>query len=266
MSGLLHTLYERARAARHNRLHLNAFRMRYLPSRRPPAWRMTDGRVELILDRYPYHPCHDIEGYLQGGARGGIRPQPGETVVDAGGCFGEFTIFAAKCVGPTGRVLMLEPDPRNLDVARHLLKLNGDPPNVTLVPAGLWNSRTTLRFRAGRDATSSVLADDADVPAGDVIEIPTHSLASLADAYQLDRLDLVKMDVEGAELQAVDGLADLPAAMRPRLAIASYHWVTDERDGRRTWQLLEPRLRSFGYAVETGFPGHLTTWAWPGEA
>ena len=264
MSALFHTLYEHGRAARHNRLHLDRFRMRYLPARDPPAWRVRDGRgVELLFDRYPYLACHDIEGYLAGGARGGIRPGPGQTVVDAGGCFGEFTLFASQCVGPAGRVLMLEPDPRNLAVARHYLDLNGSPPNVEIVPAGLWDRQTTLRFHAGHDATSSVLEDGDDAPAGDVIEIPTHSLASLAETYHLERLDLVKMDIEGAELNAIEGLVNLPAALRPRFAIASYHFVDGPDDPRRTWQLLEPRLRELNYSVETGNPRHMTTWAWP---
>ena len=244
--------YERVRCVRHNLLHLREFHLSY----RPPLWRVRDrGGLALDFPFYPYISCYDLEGYLAGGR---LRPRPGDVVVDAGGCFGEYALYAAKLVGPAGRVLMLEPDPKNAEIARKLFALNGSPSNLDIVPAGLWHSRTTLRFRTGHDAVSTVVA--AGEPAGeDVIEIPTHSFQSLIDTYRLDRLDLVKMDIEGAEIEAMRPFSELPQHYRPRFAIASYHLV----DGRQTCEALEAQLRGLGYRVETGNPHHLTTWAWP---
>ena len=243
-------IYERLRCGRHNLLHLRTFRLGY----RRGHWHVSDGDVEMTFSRYPYLAFHDIEGYLFDGR---WKPQPGETIVDAGGCFGEFSIYAAKRVGPTGRVLMLEPDPANRRVAQEFLALNGSPPNVEIVPAGLWREPGVLKFEAGQGATSAVAG--ADASGEHVIEIPVHSLASLADAYQLARIDLVKMDIEGAEVEVIAGASQHPQHLRPRYAIASYHIV----DGERTSVALEKKFAEMNYEVRSGFPKHLTTWASP---
>jgi FkbM family methyltransferase len=249
---------EFARCARHNLLHLRVFGISYGGG----LWRARDRDVSMVFPYYPYLAFYEIEGYLN---QGRWRPQPGMTVIDAGGCFGEFSIYASKCVGPRGRVLILEPDPQNIERAKEVFRLNGNPSNIEIVPAGLWKQRGTVRFRAGHGSDSAIDSDAAPDAAsgratgGDVIEIPTHSLASLTSEYKLDRIDLVKMDIEGAELDAVAGVADLPPNLRPRFAIASYHVVA----GRRTADALAEIFPGLGFHCRTGYPDHLTTWAAP---
>jgi FkbM family methyltransferase len=242
-------LKEFARCTRHNLLHLRLFRISYSNG----LWRARDGDVLMLFPYYPYLAFHDIEGYLNNGR---WRPQPGMTVLDVGGCRGEFALYAAKCVGPTGRVLMLEPDPQNITEAREVFALNGNPPNIEIVPAGLWKERGSVRFRSGQGATSAIESFDA-APSGEVIEIPTHSLASLVSEYKLDRLDMVKMDIEGAELDVIASADQLPAHLKPRYAIASYHIV----NGRRTADVLAEMFPKLGYHCKSGYPNHLTTWA-----
>jgi FkbM family methyltransferase len=244
-------LWELARCTRHNLLHLRKFRLSY----RGGVWYVTDGDVELKFPYYPYIPFYDIEGYLN---EGRWSPQPGMTVLDAGGCNGEFALYAAKRVGPGGRVLMLEPDPKNIEVAKRVFEMNGNPSNLEIVPVGLWSKPDKLRFSAISDATSAV-AKDATAGDANTIEIDVHSLPSLAREMNLSRLDMVKMDIEGAELEAISALPDMPPGLRPSFAIASYHVV----DGRRTADVLPELFRRVGYACRTGHPQHLTTWATP---
>ncbi len=247
-------IMELVRCMRHNLLHLRVFRVTF----RRGLWHVHDGRgVEMVFPHYPYLAFHDIEGYLR---HGDWRIEPGMTVVDAGGCWGEFALYAAKCVGPGGRVLMLEPDPGNVEVAKKTFELNGNPAQLEVIPAGLWREPGKLRFGAGQGATSTLV----DVAfgangSGDSIEIDVESLASLARRAKLGRLDFVKMDIEGAELEAVAGATDLPSACKPRYAIASYHVV----NGTRTADVLPGLFSKMGYDCTTGNDRHLTTWAWP---
>ena len=244
---------ELARCTRHNLLHLRTFHLSY----RRGLWTVRDGDLTMVFPRYPYLAFHDIEGYLN---HGQWRPRPGMTVVDAGGCFGEFALYAAKCVGPTGRVLMLEPDPANIAVAREFLSLNGNPANVEIIPAGLWSRPGKLRFNAGHGAESAVATvDSPGSAAATSIEIDVHSLASLARAYALDRVDFVKMDIEGAEVEVISAAGELPPQLKPRYAIASYHIV----DGRKSADVLAELFPKLGYHCRTGYPAHLTTWASP---
>jgi FkbM family methyltransferase len=254
---LRRSLFEHARCTKHNLRDLSYFQLRYKGAAGYEV--STPSGIILRFPHYPYLAFHDIEGYIR---QGKWSPEPGMTVVDAGGCYGEFAVYAAKSVGPGGRVLMLEPDPANVEVAQKVFAMNGNPPNLEIVPAGLWREPGKLRFNAGQDAQSAVVGDDAPHGNGSAIEIDVHSLSSLAQRYGLDRLDFVKMDVEGAELEVIAAAGALPANLRPRYAIASYHVV----DGRPTADTLPRLFEGFGYRCEKGYPNHLTTWASPANS
>jgi FkbM family methyltransferase len=247
------TVKEVVRCTRHNLLHLNHFHLSYAGGGR---WVVGDGRVRMIFPRYPYLAFHEMEGYLFDGK---WRPEPGMTVLDVGGCYGEYALYASQRVGPTGKVIMLEPDPQNIAVARETFRLNGDPGNIQIIPAGLWNKPGKLRFNAGLAHQSAVATDDDAAHGGHTIEIDTYTLAGLVEALDLDRLDLVKMDIEGAEIEVISAAGELPPNLRPRFAIASYHVV----NGRRTADTLEAMFPELDYHCRTGYPAHLTTWASP---
>jgi FkbM family methyltransferase len=247
--------YEFVRCTRHNLLHLKVFRLAY----RHRQWHVRDGDLEMVFPYYPYLSFRDLEGYLNDGR---WRPEPGMTVLDVGGCFGEYALYASRRVGESGRVVMLEPDPANIKVARDLFALNGNPRNIEIIPAGLWNEKGVVRFNAGQSEQSSVALDEPAGGAGAaMIEIPTESLASVVSRCGLDRLDIVKMDIEGAELEVMAAAGELPPRFKPRYAIASYHI----RDGRRTADVLPETFARLGYHSKVGFPNHLTTYASPGE-
>jgi hypothetical protein len=72
-------------------------------------------------------------------------------------------------------------------------------------------------------------------------------------------VDYIKMDIEGAEIEALEGAARMMSTLKPTFAIASYH----KRDGRPTAETLEKLFNELGYRTETGFPSHLTTYASP---
>jgi FkbM family methyltransferase len=256
-AGLKRSMFEHARCAKHNWRDLEYFRIRYKGAAGYEV--STPSGIKLRFSYYPYLAFHDIEGYIQ---RGKWTLEEGMTVVDAGGCYGEFAVYAAHCVGPGGRVLMLEPDPANVEVARKVLALNANPPNVEIVPAGLWREPGKLRFNAGQDAQSAVEVGEIAGGNANAIEIDVHSLSSLTECYDLKRLDFVKMDIEGAELEVIGAAGTLPPNLRPRYAIASYHVV----DGRPTAEKLPALFAGIGYRCESGYPNHLTTWASPADA
>jgi len=251
-------LYEWVRCTRHNLLHLRVFKIWYAGDGR---WHVRDKQsgVEMVFPYYAYLAFHDIEGYLR---LGQWRLERGMTVLDVGGCWGEFAVYAAKCVGPTGRVLMLEPDPANIAKAQENFALNGSPPHLQAIAAGLWKEPGTLRFAAGMGPESTVVGIGQATAAGNgQIEIEVESLASVAKRYGIERIDFVKMDIEGAELEAIEGAADLPPQHKPRFAIASYHVV----GGRKTADVLPDVFSRMGYETATGNERHLTTWSWPAQ-
>src|SRR4029450_4660538 len=127
LRSLTHGLVERARCAKHNLLDDVTFSVSY--SRGLYVVRTADEGT-LRFSSNPYLSFFQIEGYLR---KGGWTIEPGQTVVDAGACLGEFAAYAATRVGPAGRVIVFEPDPANCRAMREHFALNDGAENVTIL-------------------------------------------------------------------------------------------------------------------------------------
>ena len=106
-----------------------------------------------------------------------------------------------------------------------------------------------------RQAAGDSAKDLANVRFGNKSEIDCVTIDDLANQLELTRLDMIKMDIEGAELEALEGCSDVIEQFSPSLAIASYHY----RKKEQTYYKVERYLRRKGYCVKTFFPPHLTT-------
>ncbi len=224
-------------------------------------------KKELIQVTYRGHPCHyrcDGYGELELPALNGYMlrhaPGPGDVVVDGGAYHGTFTVLAATMVGPDGRVIAFEPDGRNRERLRENVELNGLD-NVTIVPKGLWSSDRRMAFCEYGEDFSALSYDDLPCNVnrrheanGDVNVV---ALDNELERLGIDRLDFLKMDIEGSEIEAVKGARNVLMDNDVKVAIASYHEV----EGRKTCFALEDLLTDMGYRAETNFPIHITTYA-----
>ncbi len=219
--------------------------------RGPTLYRTYSGR-EIWMSNI-IEEADTCAGYFERGA-----PQSGDVAVDVGAYCGEMTLEMAERVGPAGHVYAMEPDSGN----RVLLQKNIDRHgfgNVTILPYGLWNKTADIAFHMMGNSGSAVQS------VGDGSHGDTHlaNIKTLSPGDLFARIevipDFIKMDIEGAEVEAVGALIPLfTAASKPmRMAIASYHM----RDGRKTHEIITPMLLAAGFTVETGFPEHPTTWA-----
>jgi FkbM family methyltransferase len=190
-----------------------------------------------------------VKGYL---ARYEMRK--GDVVVDGGAYTGTFTMIAANMVGDEGKVIAFEPDTENHKRLLANIKLN-DLKNVIVIPKGLWSSDTKLPFRDAHNIGSSFIFDE---PCGDsIIDLPVVSLDREFERLGIEKVDFIKMDVEGAEIEAIKGAKNILAKSDAKLAIASYHVIS----GRETSFELEKLLGDMGYRAETSYPEHRTTYA-----
>ncbi|GAH16227.1 unnamed protein product, partial [marine sediment metagenome] len=87
--------------------------------------------------------------------------------------------------------------------------------------------------------------------------IKVTTIDRVVEELKLTRLDMIKMDIEGAEIEALQGSEHTLEALKPCLAVASYH----KRNSEKTFQAVESYLIQKNYSVRTFFPPHLTTCA-----
>jgi FkbM family methyltransferase len=129
--------------------------------------------------------------------------RPGQVVVDVGAFLGHFTLLAARAAGPSGHVHAFEPDPRDHPWLVRNIEVNGFTDRVTPEAAAVSDrSGTALLHLARRDRSQSSIVFAAD--ARDAISVPTVALDEhLASDVEVA---VVKIDVEGAELQALRGM------------------------------------------------------------
>jgi FkbM family methyltransferase len=146
---------------------------------------------------------------------------PGGTFVDVGANCGIMSLFAAQCVGPAGRVIALEPSPREFARLRDNVAANRFG-QVTLHQAAAAEAGGTVTLRlaerghAGHNTIGAAFAYQG-VATAQQLDVPAVTLDHIL--RNLPRCDAIKMDVEGAELRALRGGAEAIARLRPHLVL-----------------------------------------------
>ena len=176
----------------------------------------------------------------------------GKTVYDVGSHVGIMAIFFARSVGPTGKVIAFEPNPESFLRANENLKLNGVE-NARVLNTGIGGkqeSRSLVysRFDAGvgsMDAgiQSEVLRQGRAVSAC----VPVDTLDHCIRANGLPVPDLIKLDVEGMECEALQGMAETIKSAKPSLFI-EIHGADLQRKTENSRRVME-FVRALGYAI-----------------
>ena len=150
--------------------------------------------------------------------------EPGQTVYDVGANIGFFTILCSRLVGPHGKVYAFEPIPENLVTLRHNIALN-KLTNVVVVEQALSASTGTAEmFVSPWSAFHSLNVDGASKrenhgPDGGQITVETVTLDEFVKGDGVSAPDLIKLDVEGAELLVVEGMRETLRSVQPLLLV-----------------------------------------------
>jgi FkbM family methyltransferase len=146
---------------------------------------------------------------------------PGGVVIDVGANIGQYTLIAAQLAGPSGRVFAFEPDPVNAAALQRSVARNGFHDRVELLRLAVAASGGQAAFEVAPDRTRSRLRPNT-VGNGDsdnVVSVRKVALDDFADERGLNRLDLLKIDVEGADLDVLRGAERLIRHLRPMLMV-----------------------------------------------
>ncbi len=172
----------------------------------------------------------------------------GDTVVDVGANVGWFSMLAARLVGPAGRVLAVEPNPANCRLIERSAAENGFT-GVTVLPVAASDRSGMAALETDGSNGRMVLLDRAPPTALSCsFVVPLERLDELVGRAGLERVDVLKIDVEGAEALVLRGASGTIARHRPAIVCEVFPALMRATAG------IEPRsflaeLRQLGYRL-----------------
>lgn len=147
--------------------------------------------------------------------------QKGDVVLDCGANVGVF-VRSALDAG-AAKIIAIEPAPENLECLRRNFGQEVRAGVVVIYPKGVWDKDDilTLRVDPTNSAADSVVLHPAGAQSG--VQVPLTTIDKLVSELQLSKVNFIKMDIEGAEPQALAGARETLARFKPRLAVSAYH-------------------------------------------
>jgi FkbM family methyltransferase len=144
---------------------------------------------------------------------------PGDVFVDVGANVGFFSLLAARRVGPEGAVFAIEPLPRNVEAIQRNARRNRFG-NIAVVRAAASDEQGSAILIV-TDHPGGAALEGADTPpdATGTLSVTTTTLDDLVDAGTMRPPSLVKIDVEGAEVAVLRGMARMMRTTRPAVIV-----------------------------------------------
>jgi FkbM family methyltransferase len=172
--------------------------------------------------------------------------RPGMVVLDIGAFVGWYTLLAARQVRPWGKVYAFEPDPRNGAWLSDNIGQNGVGDRVVLVPKAVSNRAEAASFflHGGDQSRSSLIpsALEAETTVVSTVVLDTFFANSV-------KVDVVKIDIEGAELRALEGMTETLSRASKGLKLfveCNPSWL---RLAGESAQSLTNRLQEVGFTI-----------------
>jgi FkbM family methyltransferase len=170
--------------------------------------------TDFIIKQYEYNRSPTL-----------IKAEEGDVVIDGGGCWGDTALYFANEVGAKGRVFSFEFIPRNIMIFERNVSLNKNlKDHIHLVERALWKNSSTRMYFKDHGPGSNVSIENFDGADG---ECYTISIDDMVKQEKLDKVDFIKLDIEGSEMDALIGAKETILKFKPKLAIALYHNVED---------------------------------------
>lgn len=130
--------------------------------------------------------------------------KPGMVVLDVGAHHGLYSLLSSRVVGASGKVIAFEPSPRERERLQEHLLMNHTQ-NVEIVPIALGSDSGRKELVLAADAGYNTLAAQALVTSSDRAAVDVLSLDEFVAGRSLPEIDLIKVDVEGGELDVLRG-------------------------------------------------------------
>ena len=145
-----------------------------------------------------------------------LKPEKGDYFLDVGAHIGKYSLQAAKKIGNNGRVIAVEPTPVTFKILKQNIRINNLRNIIPLRIAG-WNKECVLQlFLVDNYSCNNILGDRYSI---DNVSIKARRLDNVLNELGVGRLDWIKIDVERAEYEVLQGLKNSLKNYNPRVIV-----------------------------------------------
>ncbi|KQS95211.1 FkbM family methyltransferase [Chryseobacterium sp. Leaf394] len=171
--------------------------------------------IDFILEQYAYKE----------NGKTIVGVEKGDVVLDIGGCWGDTALYFAAKTGKTGKVYSFEFIPNNIQIHKKNTQLNPELNSIIkLVENPVSDISDEKIYYVDNGPSSQISSEDFENRTGTTTTI---SIDDFVNRNKIDKVNFIKMDIEGAEPLALQGAIDTIKKFRPKLAIAIYHSMED---------------------------------------
>ncbi len=176
--------------------------------------------LKIVVNREFISMLNSYRQYLVRRGSIDISPSPGDIVLDCGSCIGEMSLIFAALVSDSGEVHTFDPVPLHARFCRLQAKLNPELSHILHINEFAVGSHT-------KPATGRKIDFENINPGAKSSDIFASTTLDDYVSNNLNRVDFIKMDIEGSEMEAIDGSSKIIREFKPRLAISGYHKPDD---------------------------------------
>jgi FkbM family methyltransferase len=165
-------------------------------------------KIHVPKDHYQYFCRIGMGDFLpghEGHLVGRFSPKEGDTVIDIGAHIGRYTITSSQQVGNTGKVVAIEADPDNFQLLKRNIVLN-NLTNVLPLNYAVFSTRTRMKlYEQSASAKYNSLMLTRAAKTKNYVEVNADTLDSILKLNEVNQVNWIKIDVEGAEFEVLKG-------------------------------------------------------------
>ena len=177
----------------------------------------------------------------------------GSTVLDIGANIGYYALMELNLIGDNGHLIAVEPSPSNVDLLKKNIALNGKKNNTRIISGAISSATGKAKFHLSYASNLNTFHNYGTVTqhlSGETIDVNTYKVIDVLNEDEIERgLDLIRMDVEGHEVDVLNGLIDeiRSGKLLPAIVFETHiSRYTKENDMSKTLK----KLFNLGYKVK----------------
>jgi len=178
-----------------------------------------------------------------------FRPKSDDVIIDCG-CFLGFGDLRMAEEISRGHIYAVEADRECFDLLVRNASEN-DAKNITPINRAAWNDESELELESGFAQANSLVKEVHQAETTQLVRTTTIDL--LVSEYGIEKLDMISLTLNGAEVETLEAAGETLSRLRPRIRLAGWY----SRGGRKIWEITKQQLEAHGYEVFVGDRGNL---------